>query len=75
MTEARSGDATVTELRQDIAQHRAELAASVDALAGKLEVKARLRAKAVSLKPYVAPAAAALAGVVVLTVVVKRRRP
>jgi hypothetical protein len=69
-----SSDPTVIELRQDIAQHRADLAATVDALAEKLDVKARLRAKAVSLKRYAVPAAAGVAGVVVLRVVVKKRR-
>ena len=67
-------DATVTELRADIAQHRADLAASVDALAEKLDVKAKLRAKAAEFKPYAVPAAAGLAGVVTLVVVLKRRR-
>jgi hypothetical protein len=67
-------DATVTALRADIAQHRADLAASVDALAEKLDLKAKLRAKAGELKPYLVPAAAGLTGVVVLVVVRKRRR-
>jgi len=67
-------DATVTELRQDIAMHRAELAASVDALAEKLDVKAKLKARTAGLRPYVVPAAAGLAGITVVTVVVKRRR-
>jgi uncharacterized protein (TIGR03382 family) len=67
-------DASVVELREDIRQHRAELAATVDALAVKLDVKAKLRAKALELKPYAVPASAGLAGVVVLAVVVRRRR-
>jgi hypothetical protein len=67
-------DATVTELRADIASRRAELAASVDALAEKLDVKAKLKARAAGLRPYAVPAAAGLAGVAVLTIVVKRRR-
>ena len=37
--------ASVTELREDIAQHRQELAQTVDALAAKLDVKARTRAR------------------------------
>jgi hypothetical protein len=78
MTTARSQNGNVTELREDIAQHRRELADTVDALAQKLDVKARLKAqvtaRAVAWKPFAAPAAAALAGVTVLLVVVRRRR-
>ena len=65
--------ADVTELRHDIEQHRAELAASVDALADKLDVRSRLRAKAASLKPLAVPAGA-LTAVLALVVVVRKRR-
>ena len=67
-----SGD--VTELKQDIEQHRAELAATVDALAERLDVKSRARAKAVELKPVAVPVAGALAVLVLLVTVVKKRR-
>ena len=66
-----STDTTVTELRQDIALHRAELAASVEALADKLDVRPRLKAKARAVAPIALPAAG---GLVVLLVLVKRRR-
>lgn len=67
-------DPAVIALRADIAQHRADLAASIDALAEKLDVKAKVRAKAGELKPYAVPAAAAVTGIAVLIVVLKRRR-
>ena len=68
----------VTALRQDIEQHREELAASVDALATKLDVKAQLRTKTheltAELRPYALPVGGALAVVLLLVTVVKRRR-
>lgn len=67
-----SGD--VTELKQDIEQHRAELAATVDALAERLDVKSRARAKAVELKPVAVPVAGVLAVVALVVTVVKKRR-
>jgi alpha-D-ribose 1-methylphosphonate 5-triphosphate synthase subunit PhnG len=67
--------ATVTELRADIAQHRAELAASVDALAQKLDVKSKMKARLVELKmPLAAGALASTVAVVALVVIVKRKR-
>lgn len=61
---------SVTELRADIQEHRAELAATVDALAQKLDVKTKARAKLVELKVPLAAGAAAL----VALLVVKRVR-
>ncbi len=61
---------SVTELRSDIEAHRAELAATVDALAQKLDVKTRLKARVVELKVPLAAGAAAI----VALVVVKRVR-
>ena len=52
---------TENDLRADIEQHRLELADTVDALAAKLDVKTRLR-------PYAAPATAAVAALVALLV-------
>ena len=57
---------TVTALRSDIEQHRAELAATVDALAVKLDVKSRLTAKVVELKVPLAAGAAALVALLVV---------
>ena len=67
-----SGD--VTEIKQDIEQHRAELAATVDLLADKLDVKSRLRAKAVELRPLAVPVAGAVAVLALVVTVAKRRR-
>ena len=61
---------SVTELRADIQEHRAELAATVDALAQKLDVKTKARAKLVELKVPLAAGAAAI----VALLVVKRVR-
>jgi hypothetical protein len=66
--------ADVTELKQDIEQHRAELAATVDLLADKLNVKSRLQARLVELKPVAVPAAGAVAALVLVVTVVRRRR-
>ena len=63
-----------TQLKQDIEQHRAELAATVDALAERLDVKARVRAKAVELRPVAVPVAGVLAVVVLVATVVRKRR-
>jgi hypothetical protein len=67
-----SGD--VTEIKHDIEQHRAELAATVDLLADKLDVKSRLRAKAVELRPLAVPVAGAVAVLALVVTVAKRRR-
>ncbi|MCW2968042.1 MAG: hypothetical protein JWM71_1814 [Solirubrobacteraceae bacterium] len=61
---------SVTELRSDIEAHRAELAATVDALAQKLDVKTKLKARIVELKVPLAAGAAAI----VALLVVKRVR-
>ena len=66
--------ADVTELKQDIEQHRAELAATVDLLADKLNVKSRLQTRLVELKPVAVPAAGAVAALVLVVTVVRRRR-
>jgi len=66
--------ADVTELKQDIEQHRAELAATVDLLADKLNLKSRLQARLVELKPVAVPAAGAVAALVLVVTVVRRRR-
>ena len=67
-------DATVTELRDEIRQHRADLAASVDALAVKLDVKSRAKAKLLELRPLAVPAAAGVTGLTVLVLLVRRAR-
>ena len=64
----------VTELREDIAQHRQELAQTVDALAAKLDVKSRAQARLVELKPVLVPALAGLGGLTLLVVVVRKWR-
>lgn len=64
----------VTEIRQDIEQHRAELAATVDLLADKLDVKSRLKARAEELRPLAVPVGGAVAVLVLVVTVVKRRR-
>ena len=74
MSTAHEKATDVDELRHDIEQHRAELAATVDALAVKLDVKSRLKAKLVSLKPVLLPAGGAVTLLAVVTVVRKRRR-
>ena len=57
---------SVTELRRDIEGHRAELAASVDALAVKLDVRTKVKARVVQLKvPLIAGGAALVALLVV----------
>ena len=66
--------ASVTELREDIVQHRQELAQTVDALAAKLDVKARASAKLVELKPVLVPALAGLSGLTLLVVVIRKWR-
>ena len=78
MTTAKSqSNGNVTELREDIAQHRRELADTVDALAQKLDVKARLKtqaqAKAVAWQPYAVPAGGA-ASLALLPPLGRRRR-
>jgi hypothetical protein len=70
-TATATATATVTELRADIAQHRAELAASVDALAHKLDVKSKVKARLIELK---VPLAAGAVAVVALVIIVKRKR-
>lgn len=60
-------------IKSDIEQHRAELAETVEALAGKLDVKARAGEKVAPVKPFVAPVAGVLAVLAVLLVVKKRR--
>ena len=64
----------VTEIKQDIEHHRAELAATVDALAERLDVRSRLQAKLVEIRPLAVPAAGALALVAVVVTVVRKRR-
>ena len=64
----------VTELREDIAQHRQELAQTVDALAAKLDVKSRAKARLVDLRPVLVPALAGLGGVTLLFVVIRKWR-
>jgi uncharacterized small protein (DUF1192 family) len=66
--------ASVTELREDIAQHRQELAQTVDALAAKLDVKSRAKARLVELQPVLVPALAGLSGLTLLVVVVRKWR-
>lgn len=66
--------ASVVELREDIAQHRQDLAETVDALAAKLDVKSRATAKLVELKPVLVPALAGLGGLTLLLVVVRKWR-
>lgn len=61
-------------IKRDIEEHRAELAETVDALAGKLDVKARAAEQVAPAKPYVGPAAGVLAVLVVGLLLLKRRR-
>jgi hypothetical protein len=64
---------TEAALQRDIEEHRLELAQTVDALAAKLDVKARLKARAAELRPMAVPALGVVAALVAL-LVVKRRR-
>jgi hypothetical protein len=59
--------ADITELKQDIELHRAELADTVDQLAAKLDVKSKVQ-------PYVKPSLAALVGLSAVVLLVKRWR-
>jgi len=52
---------TLDELHDDIAAHRQELSATVDALAHKLDVRARARARWQQARPAALQAVAALA--------------
>jgi hypothetical protein len=56
---------SVTEIKEDLAVHRQELGATVDALAAKLDVKTHAKAKAVELAPWAAGVGALLAVVLV----------
>ncbi len=68
-------DQTSTEaLRSDIAQHRAELAQTVELLAAKLDVKSRVAERMTTLRPLLLKVGAGTAGVVVLVVAVRRFR-
>lgn len=62
------------QIRNDIDQHRAELADTVEALASKLDVKARATEKIAPAKPYALPAAGVLAALIAALLIVKRRR-
>jgi hypothetical protein len=73
-TKGTPADLSVTELRQDIEQHRAQLAATVDALAVKLDVKTRAKAKLSELRPVLVPAGGGAVLLLVLVMVRKRRR-
>ncbi|MCU1603526.1 MAG: hypothetical protein JWO22_4235 [Frankiales bacterium] len=66
MTAESATPESVTAIRSDIEQHRADLAASVDALAQKLDVKTKLQAKLVELRIPLAAGAAALVALVVV---------
>lgn len=69
---------SLEDLQDDIAEHREELAATVDALAAKLDVRARLRARAsgqaAALRRHAVPVASGLVALVTVLVVVRRRR-
>ncbi|MDP9181568.1 MAG: DUF3618 domain-containing protein [Actinomycetota bacterium] len=62
------------DLQKDIAEHRQELADTVDALAYKLDVRARLKERITAHRRLLPPALGAGALLVVVTVVRRRRR-
>jgi hypothetical protein len=66
---------TLEGLHQDIVGHRQELAATVDALAYKLDVKARAGERWQQAKPAALQALAALALLVTGVALVRRSRP
>jgi hypothetical protein len=66
---------TLEDLQQDIAGHRQELAATVDALAYKLDVKARAGERWEQAKPTALQALTALALLVTGVALVRRSRP
>jgi hypothetical protein len=74
MTTAKDAQPSVSELRADIEQHRTELAATVDALAEKLDVKSKVQAKLLSLQPLLVPLGGGVALLAVVALVRKRRR-
>lgn len=66
---------TVEELQQEISGHRQELAATVDALAHKLDVRARAAERWQQVRPVALQALAATAMLVTGVVLVRRSRP
>ncbi|HUR14902.1 MAG TPA: DUF3618 domain-containing protein [Mycobacteriales bacterium] len=64
-----------TELREDIAAHREELAATVDALAQKLDVRARAGARLREVRPVVLQALGASALLMAAVSLIRRSRP
>ena len=81
VSDADSRDRTPDEIRSDIAQTREELGDTVEALAAKTDVKAQAKAKVDDAKTHAKERpqkplgiAAAIAGLIVLLVLVRRRR-